>query len=266
MAGIGDLPERILQEVLCLLPMEELIRNCRVVCTRWRDLVDSPALWQQKYQQKGNHLETQKVCLDLQKGYFIFSHLEKNLLKNPCGEEGLAFWDIKIPVQGQWKIEELSEADTTKLQKWNYLQRNRCLKKEDIPYQQVNKCFSAHNGLCIKSQLITLKDHGYWDQLIDEAEPHIVVNDWFYHGFGCRYQLWVKLLSADFKVLQEYGTRNAYERDIKTEQWREVSLMIDSTQGLRHILFQHQGQNINPSGDGTRITKSSLTLGPYSFD
>lgn len=32
--------------------------------------------------------------------------------------------------------------------------------------------------LCTKSQLITLKDEGYWDQLMDDGRPTIVVKDW----------------------------------------------------------------------------------------
>lgn len=31
---------------------------------------------------------------------------------------------------------------------------------------------------CFKSQLITLKKEGYWNQLMDEKRPEITVKDW----------------------------------------------------------------------------------------
>lgn len=31
---------------------------------------------------------------------------------------------------------------------------------------------------CFKSQLITLKKEGYWNELMDEKRPEIIVKDW----------------------------------------------------------------------------------------
>lgn len=32
--------------------------------------------------------------------------------------------------------------------------------------------------LCLKSQLVDLKAEGYWEELMDEFRPDIVVTDW----------------------------------------------------------------------------------------
>ncbi|XP_063001554.1 F-box only protein 44-like [Elgaria multicarinata webbii] len=278
MANIEDLPEHVLLDVLSLVPVKDLIRNCRLVCVRWRDVVDLPALWKRKYHQKASDLKKSKT-------FYIFSHLEKNLIKNPCGEEGLDFWDIKTLPQGQWKIKEVSEADSLKLQKWDFLQRNYYVKDEDIPHQHVKRCFAAYNGICTKSQLITLKDEGYWDELMDEGRPTIAVKDWFYSDLSNSYQLCVKLLSADFKVIREYCSNDLYKGDSDGEGWREVSYTFHNfPPGVRHIYFQHQGEKLNwwrarcgvsiarcvritkMRSKNMRITKSSVTVGPFSLD
>ncbi|XP_063001167.1 F-box only protein 44-like [Elgaria multicarinata webbii] len=259
MASVGDLPEGVLLDVLSLVPSKDLICNCRLVCSQWRDLVDLPILWKRKFEQEDSASDWKESKI-----FYILCHMEKNLIQNPCGEEGLDSWEIEVPPEGQWKTEEVSEKDSLELETTDILLRNIYMKDEDIPYQHVKKCFVACNGLCVKSQRITLKDHGYWDQLIDEINPTIVVKDWYYYTRHCLYRLCVKLLSADFKVLQEYCSGDEYKSDLKDNEWREVSYTFNSCPaGVRHVLFQHQGNWERP-GSGMRMTKSSLTLGPFS--
>ncbi|XP_077787526.1 F-box only protein 44-like [Podarcis muralis] len=280
MTNIGNLPDHVMLDILSLIPMNELILSCRLVCSRWRDLVDLPIFWRSKYRHKNENLKKTKE-------FYVFSHLERNLIKNPCGEEGLDFWETQTSPRGQWKTKEMSEADSSKLQKWDFLQRHFYVKDDAIPYQEVNKCFAAYGRLCVKSQLITLKDEGYWDELMDEGRPTIVVKDWFYGVLGRRYQLSVKLLSADFTVIREYCSKGRYTCYSEDEEWREVSHTFHNfPPGVRHIFFQHQSQNLNWQESGLlmriaklfriarcmktdrrmRITKSSVTIGPFSLD
>ncbi|XP_060996535.1 F-box only protein 27-like [Dama dama] len=43
--GVDQLPIKLLREVLSYLPPSTLLRQCRPVCRRWRDLVDAWYLW-----------------------------------------------------------------------------------------------------------------------------------------------------------------------------------------------------------------------------
>uniref|UniRef100_A0A670YHX8 F-box domain-containing protein n=1 Tax=Pseudonaja textilis TaxID=8673 RepID=A0A670YHX8_PSETE len=239
MASIQDLPDDVLLAVLCLLPINELIWNCQLVCSRWRDILHSPFLWKRKYQEEDADLKMPKT-------FYIFCHLEKNLIKNPCGEEGLHFWDTATPSNGQWKVKDVFEKDSAKLQAWDFLQRNIYIKDE----------------LCTKSQLITLKDEGYWDQLMDDGRPTIVVKD----CFNSHYKLCVKLLSEDFQVIREYDSGDKYKYDSEyNDEWRQASHAFHNVPpGIRHIFFQHQGQHFNWQGKSQRmrITKTSVTIGP----
>ena len=42
---MDQLPNELLQEVLSYLPPSTLLRHCRRVCRRWRDVVDGWDLW-----------------------------------------------------------------------------------------------------------------------------------------------------------------------------------------------------------------------------
>ena len=43
--GLNQLPIEMLQKVLSYLPPSTLLRHCRPVCRRWRDVVDGWDLW-----------------------------------------------------------------------------------------------------------------------------------------------------------------------------------------------------------------------------
>ena len=45
MLDLSRLPNELLQEVLSYLPPRTLLRHCRPVCRRWRDVVDGWGLW-----------------------------------------------------------------------------------------------------------------------------------------------------------------------------------------------------------------------------
>ncbi|PNJ48229.1 FBXO2 isoform 5, partial [Pongo abelii] len=52
-AYLDELPEPLLLRVLAALPAAELVRACRLVCLRWKELVDGAPLWLLKCQQEG---------------------------------------------------------------------------------------------------------------------------------------------------------------------------------------------------------------------
>uniref|UniRef100_A0A8C0IFD7 FBA domain-containing protein n=1 Tax=Bubo bubo TaxID=30461 RepID=A0A8C0IFD7_BUBBB len=127
-----------------------------------------------------------------------------------------------------------------------------------MPNPRVQKYFVTSYGPCFKSQLITLQKEGYWNQLMDEKRPEIVVKDWYAARFdcGCRYELTVRLLSEDYIVLDENFP---------------LSLQISHTfqnypAGVRYIWFQHGGQDTQfwAGWYGVRVTNSSITIGPLT--
>ncbi|CAI5783055.1 F-box only protein 44-like [Podarcis lilfordi] len=272
-ANMENLPEHILLDILSLVPASDLIYNCRLVCSQWRDLVDLPVLWKRKFQKRDHDSSPKPLA------FYIFSRLKKNLIKNPDGQDGLDSWEIQTPAEGHWETEELSIEDSKSVRqmlspyKMGYFWEN----DEDAPVQ-LYKCFASRNRPCSKSQLITLKDEGYWDELMDEARPTMEVKDCFSSGYDSCYTLTVKLLSADSEVLKEHQYK---EPCVST--WYPVSHTIyDCPQGVRHILFEHKvhpkacppdllkylfpeqgpSEDREPPWGEMRVLQSSITLHP----
>nr|XP_060615147.1 uncharacterized protein LOC132764987 [Anolis sagrei ordinatus] len=250
MANVGDLPEDVLIEILIRIPARELIRNCRLVCLLWRDLVDLPSLWKRKCQRGGYRARNpDKPPPDWKIHYFLCS-LERNLIKNPCAEDGFSCWRKDENGGDEWKIEALPGDHG-----------------HGFPHPHVQKYFVTSFDSCIKSQMITLKKEGYWDQLMDQVKPDIVVEDWFAARYdcGCRYQLCVQLLSADYIVLQEFCPEDVVIEQWSDAEWRQASHTFhDYPPGVRHVLFRHGGCDTQfwAGWYGVRVTNSRLSIGP----
>ncbi|XP_077167772.1 F-box only protein 6-like isoform X2 [Paroedura picta] len=242
MVGIRDLPNDILLDLLSRVPGRDLVRSCRLVCLQWRELVDLATLWKRKCLREGFDPERPGRSVPDWKTFYFLCIMKRNLIRNPCGEDGFGSWEIEAHEGDKWRVEELPGA-----------------RRRDFPHHPVPKYFVTSQGPCTKHQLITLRKEGYWDELMDETKPDIVVKDWFHCGCPCRYQLRVKLLSADFRVLQEFRPKDVIVEQCSDREWREVTYTFHKyPAGVRHLLFKHGGQGWY----GVRITNSSVTLRP----
>lgn len=83
------LPNEVLALILSWLPPETLATRCRLVCRRWRDLVDGPAAWQLQWRRDPSMraaLEAARRCPRLRWSRLgVLRPLGRNLLRNPCG-------------------------------------------------------------------------------------------------------------------------------------------------------------------------------------
>ncbi|XP_053136839.1 F-box only protein 6-like isoform X2 [Hemicordylus capensis] len=250
MVNIVDLPEDILLDVLTWVPAKDLVLSCRLVCSHWRDLVDLPTPWKRKCQKEGFYsLQLDRSVQDWRAAYFLFS-LRRNLIKNPSAEEGFNFWEIQSNGGHEWKVETIPGDHGT-----------------DFPDPHVRKYFVTSFEACTKQQLISLKEEGYWDQLMDEAKPAIVVHDWYAarRDCGCSYQLSVKLLSSDYIVLEEFSPEDVVIEQWSDAEWHKVSHTFrDYPSGVRYLLFWHGGQDTQywAGWYGVRVTNSSVTITP----
>ncbi|XP_063001327.1 F-box only protein 6-like [Elgaria multicarinata webbii] len=254
MKNIGDLPEDVLMDVFVLVPAKELVCRCRLVCSLWRDVVDLPSLWKRKCHREGFYPKTLERTVPDWRVFYFLCTMKKNLIQNPCAEAEFSSWKKERDEGDAWKVETLPGAHG-----------------RDFPHPDVQKYFVTSYGPCIKKQIITLKDHGFWDQLMDKVKPDIVVKDWYAARFdcGCRYQLSVQLLSADYIVLHEFAPEDVVIEQWSDAEWHEISHTFHNyPAGVRHILFRHGGQDTQfwAGWYGVRVTNSSITLGPEVAD
>ncbi|XP_054995297.1 F-box only protein 6-like [Sorex araneus] len=248
--NINELPENILLEVFTHVPARQLLLRCRPVCSLWRDLIDVVTLWKRKCLREGYVVEEGDQPVTDWKIFYFLSTLHRNLISNPCAEEGLASWQIDINGGDEWKVETLPGEHG-----------------DAFPNNQVKKYFVTSFELCLKSQLVDLRAKGYWEELLDQYRPDIVVKDWFAPraDCGCTYELRVHLTSADYITLASFEPPPVTIDQWNDAKWTEVShTFSDYPPGVRHVLFQHGGRDTQywAGWYGPRVTNSSVTVSP----
>eukprot|EP00071_Canis_lupus_P004747 XP_005618058.1 F-box only protein 6 [Canis lupus familiaris] len=250
LVSINELPESILLEVFTHIPARQLLLRCRPVCSLWRDLIDLVTLWKRKCLREGFITEDWDQPVADWKIFFFLCSLRRNLLRNPCAEEDMKSWQIDCNGGDEWKVESLPGDHGT-----------------DFPDSKVKKYFVTSYEMCLKSQLVDLKAEGYWEELLDTVRPEIVVKDWFAAraDCGCTYHIRVQLASADYIVLASFEPPPVTVDQWNSAKWTEVShTFSDYPPGVRHILFQHGGQDTQfwAGWYGPRVTNSSIVIGP----
>ncbi|XP_063173720.1 F-box only protein 44-like [Candoia aspera] len=231
---LRDLPEDTLLDVLSRVPKRDLIHNCRLVCKRWRYLVDLPVVWKRKCERLGFHLEQLEGGLPDWRAFF-FSLSKRNLLRNSCGRAWLRYWELR-PVD--WMAEDIPRGFRRHFPKI-FKKKN----KSPLP-DSIWTCFvpTWHQigGLRFfvkKSQRVTLQDKGFQNWVMDEFKPNIMVKDCYFNVDNSHYQLTVKLLSADFQALQKFcKVFEVHERVPTVEEWRGVLYTFENCpRGVRYL-------------------------------
>ncbi|XP_038320666.1 uncharacterized protein FBXO44 isoform X2 [Canis lupus familiaris] len=106
--NINELPESILLELFTHIPARQLLLRCRPVCSLWRDLIDLVTLWKRKCLREGFITEDWDQPVADWKIFYFLRSLHRNLLHNPCAEEGFEFWSLDVNGGDEWKVEDLS--------------------------------------------------------------------------------------------------------------------------------------------------------------
>ncbi|KAL0970120.1 hypothetical protein UPYG_G00237400, partial [Umbra pygmaea] len=150
--------------------------------------------------------------------------MSRNLLKNPSGEEDMAFWKLTQNGGDRWKVEKLPGSCG-----YGY------------PDCGVNKYFTTSFALCLKRQVVDLLAEGYSDEDLD-AQPDVFVNDWYSGRSDCGffYLLSVLLLDEEQKVIQEFQESVSLNPDCDDCSWKQVTKIFSNYgPGLRFISFEH---------------------------
>ncbi|XP_071969450.1 F-box only protein 2-like [Engystomops pustulosus] len=166
----------------------------------------------------------------------------KNLIRNPCGEEGLDHWQAVQNGGDGWKVEN-------------------DVGIPEYPYHM--KYFAASFQQCSKTQVIDLLKHGYSNEFLD-SQPNIMISDWYAtrNDSGSSYELQVQLLSESHSVISEFSIKHTAipESDFSFNQVSHT--FIKYGPGVRFIKFTNGGKSLkNWKGwYGVRVTGSSVTI------
>uniref|UniRef100_A0A3B3HPY2 FBA domain-containing protein n=1 Tax=Oryzias latipes TaxID=8090 RepID=A0A3B3HPY2_ORYLA len=171
--------------------------------------------------------------------------MPRNLLKNPCGEEGLEFWKVTENGGDGWMVDDMPE---------------NC--GQDFPFKNVKKYFATSYELCLKRQVIDLLAEGYLSDELD-AQPVVKVED-CRTDCGCEYQLTVCLLDENRKVIQKFQPEELIiDPNEDGGSWKRIEHTFPAYgSGMRFISFEHGGKDTKwwKGWYGVRVTESSVTI------
>ncbi|OCT66324.1 F-box only protein 27 isoform X1 [Xenopus laevis] len=240
-------PDDVLLVILSFVPSLDLLKSCRLVSKRWLRLVDTPTLWKIKCQQKWRK-EVFNSALSIPnvnwQRIFMKEPFLRNLIRNPCGTDGLKHWRCMHGGDG-WKVEDnhfpLEVADS-------------------------QTSFVTSFEWCKKNQLVDLIKEGLWEDLMDNHPPSICISDWYAgrRDCGCVYEIRVQLLSEDRKhVIDEFKASPDPIPQWNDGNYHQVfHVFNDYGPGVRFVRFSHKGKDTQFWKDwyGPRITNSSVIV------
>ncbi|XP_043918136.1 F-box only protein 2-like [Protopterus annectens] len=220
---LSDLPDDLHFLVLSYVPEDSLLRHCRLVCHRWKEIVDSQALWKLKCQRAGivNNIGHFPVRFEWKRVY-LTKPFDRNLIKNPCGEHQYNYWKVHHGGNG-WKIAT-------------------CEPQAETPFSSY---FGTSYSWCWKYQIVDLLKEGLWEELLDCYQPDICISDWYsglHAEFGCVYGIHVCLLAEDKKTIIAKFEENIGE--IHCGAFQKVSCVFRNYgNGVRYVRFCHRGKD-----------------------
>ncbi|XP_023577229.1 F-box only protein 27-like [Octodon degus] len=194
-----------------------------------------PPLWRRRRRAYGQ-------TKDKQVRFCSLRPIGRNLIRNPCGQEGLRKWRALHGGDG-WVVE------------------NNLVPVPGAPSQT---CFVTSYGWCSKKQILNLEAEGLWPELLDSGKIDICVSDWWgvRHDCGGWYQLLVQLLDANKTVLDEFSATRSSIAHPKSMYFQVTHVFSNIKVGVRFVSFEHAGKDtLFWAGHyGTRMTNSSVTV------
>lgn len=250
MFPISDLPDEILISVLSWLPGNDIIKNCALVNKRWNELTKQQKLWHDKCVCVGfyNPKYSSFRPVDFKRYYFINPYT-KNLIKNPCGEELLKYWNVDQNGGDGFQY-ETTPVGTNPVRLYNEEV------KGDIG------CWATSYSWCTKHQLIDLLQEGCDAEVLDKMKPDIEISEWYSARFDCGVTYWLQVYLLNEE--KEKLTDRTFEfMDSKPPgcHWFHVCHTFKSyPSGLRYILYKHRGKDTQfwAGYYGAKMTLSTL--------
>ncbi|XP_023965573.3 F-box only protein 17-like [Chrysemys picta bellii] len=245
---LNRLPDELLALILSWVPGRALVTRCRLVCRRWRDLIDGPTVWRlqgERWPRLGAILVAARLCPSPQWSRIgLLEPFGRNLVRNPCGQDQFSHWQVEHGGNG-WNVEG-----------------NLC-PVEGAPAQT---CFVSSFQWCVKSQMVDLLEEGLWEELLDNYQPEIYISDWWgaRQGAGGVYSICVKLLAANrTTVIAEFQANPDRLEQSNDSQYHQVSYRFRQYgRGVRYVHFLHKGKDILfwRGHYGARITNSTVMV------
>ena len=282
--NLNDFPDEVLQNIFIRLNGNCICKNIILVCKRWRDIVENNYFWITKSELEKKNIEKatryfQNFETLVAKKLYFKNPFERNLIKNPCGNDGFKDWCLTetqgdaqpIDLKDYYLKNKYNTIDAIDWSKeWPIQKNGWSIESEDVGCKPLNnenesiKRFVTSYYPAIKFQLIDLEEEGLTKDMIKNSTIRIRFSENFTNRNFCglRYQLCVRLLNEKYEKIKEFVYNQEIDRSDDSEWHTVVDEFKISRENLRFIYYYHKGSdNIFWAGYyGAKITNSSVQL------
>ncbi|XP_013791526.1 F-box only protein 44-like [Limulus polyphemus] len=231
--GMSLIPVECIIFVLSKVPVSD-IKNCRLVCRIWQQLIDGHSVWKEKCLHENIFFPSREVLnineypTNFFRSIYLKKPFNRNLLKNSTGEENLSQWTVIENGGDKWLVEK------------------EAVGVDPFPEDGIKTCFSTSYMNCSKSQLIDLSREGVPQEVMDNARPKIEVSEWYAARFDCgsTYELTVRLLDKNYEPQDEFHYGPQEVAQWQGRQWIQTKHLFEHyPPGVRYIQFRHSGKD-----------------------
>ncbi|XP_047497677.1 F-box only protein 6-like isoform X2 [Penaeus chinensis] len=253
-------PEEILCIIFSFVPGRDLLRSVTCVCKYWHDLLTHYHFWFRKLEveritlsdktkEKLLSLDDERSVLYILQGLAIhYLPLNRNLIKNPCGANGMKYW------QCQHNKNMITVESTP-------IGSDPIPEEAGLPTQH---CFVTSYMMSCRTQTFTLNKLGISPKLMDLVKPDIYVCQWVSGRWDCRSQSEVVIeLCGTHETRRVKLTWSSDDDDVVARKWYKMETTItDYPEGLSRISYSSFGKDLQfwAGFYGSKTTGSTLKL------
>lgn len=239
------LPVDVVEVILSFVPAEDLLTNC-IHVEQWVEIINSNSLWLLKCLRKWKNVVKPDPISPNFYRHFYHMPFGVNLLKNPCGRDGMNGWIVTNNGGDGWKVE------------------NPAGGADSIPDTDCQFCFTTSYVNCEKFQSVNLSDYKITAKMMDIVRPQIKVSEWHAARWDCGsiYKLKVAILDKNSVKLDHFEYEHT-ETQWTGRQWQKVEHVFkDYPVGVRTISFLHEGQDTQfwAGHYGSKMARASVKL------
>lgn len=284
---MDDLPDDILEMIFLKIPATSLVKTVMLVSKRWNTILSGDIFWIEKslhdkrLSKQVIQILKQNDLLDSKKFYFnnVFN---RNLLLNPCGNEGFKHWLIDSltghidSMTAQLRDKNFAKKHISRYyvmsvdenyESFMWIVENDQIgtaKSEPLLDQnnKLYKNFATWNKFTGKLQVIDLT-HFVTKQFLANIHYKLEVKEYYAARTDCgsRYLLAVVLLDNGFNMVDNftYEKRTLLNPD---GRWKLATHVFEVDKPVRYLVFYHGGCDLkNWKGYyGSKMTNGSVRI------
>ncbi|GFY47028.1 hypothetical protein TNIN_82651 [Trichonephila inaurata madagascariensis] len=233
--------DQSLIDILSFVPGKNLIKNCRLVCKDWKNIIDGHGIWKLKCERERKyipHVSLKTLPSDYYKKIYFYNPYCRNLIQNPCGEEDLEKWTLVRNGGDGFHVE------------------NPPCGADPVPPEVGSQsCFATACMPCVKFQIINLLAMGVSEEILQLETTKIQVGEWFCARFDCasEYKLFVALLDENYRESDE----DCFPENLQIDHfehffsevqwagrmWHSTTHTFENVGKARYVFFLHSGKD-----------------------